>query len=81
MTFILEIQSKLFVIAWGQCHLFAATLVFVLYADSIYTKGNLDIPEDLEIELDCNKYLNANPEDSLNLIDPSQFENPDKDIF
>ncbi len=52
-----------------------------VYQDSIYTKGNLDIPEDLEIELDCNKYLNANPEDSLNLIDPSQFENPDKDIF
>jgi penicillin-binding protein 1A len=51
------------------------------YEDSIYTKGKLDIPEDLETELDCNKYLKSNPNDSLDLIDPSQFENPDKDIF
>ncbi len=50
------------------------------YADSIYTKGKLGIPEALETELDCNKYLNPNA-DSLELIDPSLFENPDKDIF
>lgn len=50
------------------------------YADSIYVKGKLGIPEELEIELDCNKYMNPLA-DSLEMIDPTQFDNPDKDIF